>query len=528
MRRLIVSILIIGATCPTFAFDGHEHARVSGNAFRIARAHWLRHAPLSEAESRTLDEFDNSVSQFGYGQLVVSIDHRIDPLKIFEKALQREPLPTDVSDLDPRVLKRALGVDLSALRAAASNETHFQSELTTNLRLWHYFAVQTATYGEKCNPGERCGNLFLALMLNSFADHYLEDFFVPGHILTPRYGLHDAVALAMHDQFNIIGTAFILDREAIKRDLAPLLDDVPNDVLESIHASPELIRAFRSGDLGDLTMWGDSNLKRSPTEELLITLVVSRSILDIFESYETSEPVNHLSNIQFVNSRLRQFGKRDVSYGYAQAVLPYGYHTVPESFPSHLWFPSVVELYAGPTTLSSEGRVSSRLEFGADKLVVGVPPFWPDTHHYLDLPGEKDYLLYPSPVQFGLTLGVSFAYNGNETVYGPHSRLIIAFPMIHSQIGIEGDLKRYELHKGRSETAGSYGIRFQTGFSLLSLHLGVARDHVFADGDLRPATAIHAAIGFSGPALKLPLIGRVERRRLERDRNAYYSKNQYD
>jgi hypothetical protein len=502
---------------------------VSANAFRIARDYWLRHAQPSDAERLTLKEFGDSSSQFGYGQLVVSIDHRIDTLKIFEQGYQQGPLPTKVKDLDPRILKQALTVDLSALRAAATNETHFQSELTTNLRFWHYFAVQTAAYGEAAKTsGDRQGNLFLALMLNSFADHYLEDFFVPGHILTPRYGLHDAVALAMHDQFNIIGTHFELDRDAVKHDLAPILDDVPPDVLTSIRARPELVEAFRKGDLGDLTLWGDSDLGRSPTEELLITLVVSRSILDILESYETGRQVNHLSSILFLGPRLRMIDTWHGSYGFAQARIPYGYHTVPPSFPSHLWFPNVLELYVGPTTLISKGQVSSRLEIGADKLVFGFPPFFPDRSRYIKSAAGTELLLYPTQLQFGMTIGLSVAYNHGEKVFGPHSRAIFAFPLIHSQVGIEGDIKRYTLHGAHAVTARSYGVRFQTGFSLLSLHLGFARDHVFLNGRLEPATAVRAAIGFSGPALKLPLIGRFERKKLERDRFDYYPKNRYD
>ena len=59
----------------------------------------------------------------------------------------------------------------------------------------------------------RDGHILNALVNSALSDHFLNDFFAPGHITTPRENSHDTVALAMHDWANRAGTCSEIDAE---------------------------------------------------------------------------------------------------------------------------------------------------------------------------------------------------------------------------------------------------------------------------------------------------------------------------
>ena len=45
-------------------------------------------------------------------------------------------------------------------------------------------------------------------MINAISDHYLHDFFAPGHVVTPRDIMNDVPATALHDRANVTGMRF--------------------------------------------------------------------------------------------------------------------------------------------------------------------------------------------------------------------------------------------------------------------------------------------------------------------------------
>jgi hypothetical protein len=234
---LMIVLALVMSLGIASAFSGPEHRRVSATAFDVA----LRFA-RAKGRTFTVDE-ENVLAAFrgqsdeSYAGLVVAIDHTVDPLRVLERAIQTTRLPHARSDLDPFIVSTVLNPELAGLRAITINDMHFQAELTTNLRLYHLYAVLLAAHGEPLKAGQPtdadanndpAAELFSALVINAISDHLLQDFFAPGHIITPRYGVHDAVALGSHEKYNLLGSTFVPDPVALC-ELEPLAKFLPQD-----------------------------------------------------------------------------------------------------------------------------------------------------------------------------------------------------------------------------------------------------------------------------------------------------------
>jgi hypothetical protein len=144
--------------------------------------------------------------------------------------------------------------------------------------------------------------------MNAIATHFLEDFFAPGHVITPRTGLHDYSALAMHDHYNRVGARFAIENgEALARLLDPERD------ADRLNLTPDRLRQIRAriAANSELALRGDGFLRgvllgertgakadtlhpEAQEQAVLMTLVVARSIVDVFQALTCKEYVNEL------------------------------------------------------------------------------------------------------------------------------------------------------------------------------------------------------------------------------------------
>jgi hypothetical protein len=123
---------------------------------------------------------------------------------------------------------------------------------------------------------------------------------------------------------------------------------------------------------------------------------------------------------------------------------------------------------------------------------------------------------------WSLRAGYVYEHSENEIVRGPALRFVYARPLIHMQISGDAAWKTYHLNE-LSDQKVAYGIRFQTGFSVLMLDVGLGRDYSWTLGRLKPALATRFGLYVPYPLSGIPKVGKIEeaffhwqRRRMER------------
>jgi hypothetical protein len=107
------------------------------------------------------------------------------------------------------------------------------------------------------NPHAR-KQLTLALILRAFEDHYIEDSFAPGYLLTPRTSVNNIGAKALHDQINKNGAAIKVETKN-NPELGNYLD-----LIKAIYGAPEdgVCRIKHPEEDAQLNFYGDGRLKR--------------------------------------------------------------------------------------------------------------------------------------------------------------------------------------------------------------------------------------------------------------------------
>lgn len=220
-------LLPLAAACgPAAAFEPWEHERMGNVAYHLAKRLHCQGADAATRQARKplCDQLDVmfqdpldegrvlNPAAFGYGTVARCVDFFLTPEKllagqddrlIFSTETARQRAAGGPQVAVPTSPAEFLGLDLrrhcvdrwnnfSANQAAHSNHTHFQAELVTSQHLYHRLALDAA----------RSGKPFGALFINALSDHYLQDFFAPGHIVTFRSHMSDIYANAVHDSLN--------------------------------------------------------------------------------------------------------------------------------------------------------------------------------------------------------------------------------------------------------------------------------------------------------------------------------------
>ena len=520
-----------------FAYSGIEHRQVSRDALRIAfdamkaprcppgtdsESCCGRPLALSEKDRDNLKTlFDETGSNISYADVVAFVDHVLDPIKLIQRDWTTSGLPTWPKDLNEDYLFRLRSrLTLHAL-AAQNNDSHFQSQAMMSWWLWHRDAVLTAAYGNATqgpvgSGGER---LFAGLFMNAISNHYLEDSFAPGHVITPREGMHDAAAISMHDFYNRFGAEFSIDSQRWQ-ELAALINPDRHAELflqkgEDSAKMKGFLREVKDHGFERGTLWlrGDGYLLPSKRkldwfpglrdqalrQRIFITLVVARSIVDVLESHACGKPVNSFGNYEW--SPLRRSHQPEMRYILARAGYSYGAYVETHVPRIHYGVLSSIEI-------SSQSTVLNGVE---DTRGVVTAVVIPTCFSWLPPPGKNvDDVYVPSHRVPVLALGLSYRMDDELPGFGSFVRLSVLSPRLDLHAGLALGVERYRWARNESYRFHPE-VRVGVGASLFVLFGGVGYDYALDEhGDLKGSLTVRSGIQIGIPWSKIPRRDRSE------------------
>lgn len=236
---------------PAPAFTGDEHQAISQAAFLLAleavgfearpsavrRTLSARGGPfaalwsISPEDASALEILASPTpAHYSYADFVTYVDYVDDPIKLLapDPRYAIGTSPFGELDLDLDALMRLRGRQTGKLHALHNNSSHFQGQMMHSVWRWHRAALEEARLagrevGERCATGrEPHHSLYAALVHSAISAHYLEDFFAPGHSVSPRDAYPDYAANNLHDLYNSAGAWLRLDSEVWETRLQPL------------------------------------------------------------------------------------------------------------------------------------------------------------------------------------------------------------------------------------------------------------------------------------------------------------------
>lgn len=532
-----VGVLSCGLSKPALAFESNEHLFMSNAALRIAMAH-AGSLPQSVRPTKALHAADRLLEQ--YGTLTECVDYFLYPEKMLSYAMKPGPhasepvqdtvLPDGQAAVIPSALiEQCRKQGAQYIQASHSNHAHFQQDLIVSIRLYHALAVSVARTE---------GNHYAALALNAIADHYLQDYFAPGHLVTPRDRLTDLPATAMHDLANQMGAIFYPQIEAV----LPVLEFLCNMPLR-IGVTPEcsptaqvlpVLQAIglQQVNLGPLLrdmldgkpvlFRGDGQLTRpaQDAQRLLLLAVQTQSIEDVLLESNSMRSFSFAYDLgQGLPMASSSFGRYDFSQQ-GQPIAPLlAANVAPEA---------IIDSRAGRSTgqsslltVCSFGHCDNELytlrtrspvlslsyqresestgvHEARDVWTVEVTPFG----RYVDLSKASGGML--TGVEMAPAFGYLHYRHGRRSGHGPSLRLPVYVPETEFSVGPY--LRWLDYTDGTENVRRlSYGLRMDAGFSTYAtFFLGVGIDHANSDGNqLRRMTLWTAGLRLGFPLTRI-------------------------
>lgn len=237
VRALIPTILVVQALMPpAYGFAGKEHQDISDRALKIA------HARVKSMDPSFREPAEALLGAGGctFGKLTLAADW-------YEKP---EGLAA-THDCDDLSVRDRFGIGtIKHLAALHHNERHFQ-------------AGAVRAYQDLHDQALKAHDRTTALWLEAFALHYLQDFFAPGHIVSPRARSDDTAAAGVHDLFNHLGADVHVNTVALNDELRKRFGD-------RFKFSAAVVRFLGDGSL-------------EPAQSELLVALSALSISDVFE-----------------------------------------------------------------------------------------------------------------------------------------------------------------------------------------------------------------------------------------------------
>jgi hypothetical protein len=334
---VLLALLLIPAEAQ--AFDYAAHCRMSNRALRLAVHRATATLPEADPRHTKLRALADStrgalcvespepvrLPSHAYGEWVALVDWAGSPADFYLTPVDARNSSTIDVPADEMV---QLGLNpLQGLRVLHDNGSHFGSHALYTFRVWHLHALHEAARG----------NVEAALIYNAFADHSLEDLFAPGHIFAPRMGLNDMATGGIHNAYNLRGAWYhpremdslvvYLDAAEVMRDgLSPSADSL---ALKAGCVGLDALRACVLGWAGDsIAMFGDNQLERSPRQELFVTLVIARSVEDVFRTWldgaAAPQPTDHFASLRWCGYASDDWEASIIEWTSPTALIPYG------------------------------------------------------------------------------------------------------------------------------------------------------------------------------------------------------------
>jgi len=465
---------------------------------------------------------------FSYGQVIEIVDFVYSPDLLFQASGQMSKLPSSVSELNKDVFRHSAQLTQEYLRASTNNESHFQDAMISNFRYWHSRAVSQAA---------TAGGLFIALAYNAVADHFLQDFFAPGHIITPRQDFPDVVAVSWHDLHNREGQRLLVhpwDKFVGFQKIAEKTDSSFANALISVgtgklktskHGVAERIqRCFWSfGESHQIRLHGDGYFRRAPEsdnaicQKLIMIFAQSASILDVIESYIVQNSRNEYQEFvwcaQMKESLAAQKARledADISprtpgqtkFGCTE-LFAEDHRMTDSKFMLKPFKFSLPRARIGPFEYQIENRLNagetvSNDVFKSFETVLGANIAnestinddaasrrtitieslvfgWPGSPNYIRNENYEPRL--PGWIRnVGLIVGWTESIGEGPELQGPSIRVSKQFEKLTLQIGVYGRKLLYSDNNVRL-WGNSYGVRIEGGFSSLTFFGSFGRDN---------------------------------------------------
>jgi hypothetical protein len=486
-KRFLVVVLLMASFSDAYSFESYEHKRVGDRSFRIALDMAGIKCPSDTYKSICdLLADDRAPNKVTYGTIVERMDYMMEPSVMLAMIGNGVSYPTSVLELNPDLFGKGAILNDSYFRSSHNNDAHFQAQLLFELHDWHKRALAVI-------DTER--NLFAGVVMNAASDHFLQDFFAPGHIVTPRFNFPDAFALGMHDLNNDLGATFYVSNW-----------DKLQPILGVIRANPTHY-GFSQETIDSLArnhsyiyLHGDAELSENPKQELFMTLVDVYSINEILAcaSRETACSQTSFANYTWQTSRVDDH-YRPVSP--PRASIYFGSYEL--SMNNVRMFSPVVGISAGEETLhlgTGQNRYTYTVEI--------APGGWP---------GSPDYFRKPdgTPV-FSLNIGPAIGYtwisSSAYTARGPALRLIMARPQVDAQYSLYWRSMHYSYSNVALANHREYGIRADLGFSMFTGFVAIGRSYGidFSSGSLRQATQLSFGVELAGPISRVWGLSKIE------------------
>ncbi len=332
---LLVSGLVLGmvAMQPLRAFESPEHEVLGNMAIKAVilleceQAQTACEQQDQACEQRKLDKaqtctalhgMDAESTKLHYGEVVACVDYFLTPEKLMARYDESSSHLIGTWPSEDHCNNKQNG---KWAQASHANHTHFQKELLVSLSTYHQLAVSLA------RDRSRLGG---ALFVNAIGDHYLQDFFAPGHITVRRSQMTDLFANAMHDAANEKGATFHPGEGSGVQRMNDTIRDIKAAIAartEPVNVAPEnagsenigpqkkdayrkalvtALRAFLAGDAGcpgaadampadGIRLEGDGLLGRGDgcAQRLLMLAANVISIEDVLQATQNVQPENY-------------------------------------------------------------------------------------------------------------------------------------------------------------------------------------------------------------------------------------------
>lgn len=479
------------------AFESVEHKLLGDTAVLALQLQYQcgatneTHAELC----KVLEQIDGSrVGVASYGDIVACVDYFLTPEKLMSVFDESKLHLIDVwphKKCDDNVAK--------IFQASHSNHTHFQQELLVSLHTYHHLATGIARDRQKLGG---------ALLVNAIADHYLQDFFAPGHITVRRDRLSDLFANAMHDAANSEGATFHLAGE---KGIAHMRDKVA--VILQAAASEgstrsQKLRAYVAGPAqqidgcklvedvfaaGTVILKGDGLLQREDGCQQRL-LMLAANMLSIEDVLGAGQAYYQAYYFDYAEAKDWDILKPFSYLPSIKAELPFGKYVLgndPEvGDNTHDKLLPLARHYVFGFNLAEE-QFSSGSGVARTAGTLEVVPFGAVSPGFFG--------------NYGLALGL-YGYGGNGDVSGAGVSARLGFIIPESESTLSFGIRRVN-HSGSAinEWGTGWNVRFDQGYtSFLSLYISVGRDFAAETADrLAFGSYLSAGVMFALPTSRI-------------------------
>jgi hypothetical protein len=470
LRMLLLSVFLLSIVPdPSHAMSSEEHRLISRNALLVSVAYAQKNNLIDGDEAARLKACFTGNDDMNYGRLSEIVDDVTDPSKFMKLYGPEADAVHGVDCAGAKAMLTSRKVTLiNRLMASKYNEDHFQEKTLTKFKEFNDLAQFYALRG----------NLAWALVVNAFASHYLEDFFAPGHVLTPRTEVNNISARALHD---------ILDKEGAKigvrmsPELAGYLD-VIREMKQLNGDSEQGVNALLALDGRYMITYGDGMMKNSPGQKELMIAEVAKTVTAVIRAYKTRELTRFESDyVVRINAEKKSTLLGESDYYYEEIAPRFddvAYKPYRRDYELGRLVP-IVELSPFLATPLKSG-VNARWGVEADLAVYGIPR----------LTDESAARKFFDTFLVGAALGYDYTdeiFNATNYAHGPMLKLI--FDLKNSDIGFCLYVKwRFNHENDNNFQSFPFGGRVTFSRDFFALYAGVGNEPRYTDKQENIAT----------------------------------------